>query len=733
MNIAYERFKTKRYITKKWGILLMVFMISIGTASIPVNADSLPATNPVDKAFDINDINDVESPIITVPVSYIPARLGQDYPISITVEDNKGIQDVSVVCFVSNRATTRHFEDKMTQNPTTGKYEYTLSGDQISKNTTHISFFFIATDLVGLKTTGYTPDIDTSSDPNAKPITGVYEIGVYDHIFGRIPDCGILYFGGITDEQVYGEDIHIINPTEYPVIALPTYAHPARSSCDYSFLVTAEDNKGIQEVTIDYNIGDKNFHSLKMTKSWSGRYEFIIPQEQISYTDSTINYTITATNTVGLKTTTDELTVAINPGAYVTTANDFKMSLFAHTDNYIAPKYNNLFHLPEGVSTIKEVLSLNKDTKNVTVAGQVDYFVTDSANPVIQAITGGITYSLYINSSLGDDIESGHQIILSGDYSIEDGFPMLKNITSKKIIGYNIPTDPEIVTIEYLKAHGLNMLGRFVKIEKVKLGTNNPDGLTEITDETGSITLYKSTYPKGIESGDTVNLYAIITCANATVQLRTGTNEANNYSVYETPDGKPTLLIVPTNSSGPRPNEHYLIRVSARDKDGIQEVTISYTVGDKTISNQQLIQNTDNKDYGYLVPPEHISANGPNFSYTITATDTTGLSKSITTTLTKDSDIKITSVSPIPDNASSNKSPTLAIAFTNAGMSPKVTCTLKKDDQTLFTEKTISGNNEVVASDLGTLSAGHYTVIATIVRSEDGKKLTHEWDFTISE
>ncbi|MBF4695768.1 hypothetical protein [Fusibacter ferrireducens] len=757
MNRTFKRFKTRQYITKKWGILLLSFIITIGATSMPVSADSLAVTNPVDKPFDINDINDIEHPIIILPVSYPVIRLGQDYPISITIKDNKGIQDVTVICYTRTHGGTSHQEHKMTLNTLTGKYEYTLPADQISKNTVSMMFFFTATDLVGLKTTGYTPDIDMSSDPNAKPITTTIESSyaphTMDHIFGRKPNNCFTCFNDANLEDFRGEDIHIINPTDYPVVALSTYASPARSNyiADYPLSVIAEDNKGIQEVTIDYRIDDKNFHNLKMSNTWSadGSYEFNIPKEQIPDTNSTIYYTITATNLDGLKTATDELTIPIIPGERLVkvdeagipinfgkplaTVNDFKMSLFGHSDKDTSQNYNALLHLPSDVSTIKKVLSLDEDTQNVTVAGQIDYFATDSEHPIIQAIIDGSLHSLYINGSLGDNIKLGHQVILTGDYHIENGLPMLKNIASNEIIGYATPKKPELVNIEYLKTHSSNRLGRFVKIKNVKLGTNHPNGLTEITDETGSISLYKSTYPEQIKAGDTVDLYAIVTCTDSTVQLRTGTIKANGYNLYDKLDGKPTLSIVPSNPLSPQRNEDYHIQASAKDIDGIQKVTISYTIGNETISNQQMTQNNYNQNYDYTIPRNRFLGNIPNFTFTITATDTNGLTTSKTTTISIDDEIKILEALPIQNTISSGKSLDIIIQFTNGGATPKVTYIVEKDNKILLTEgENITGAG-VSFYRLGTVSAGNYTVNATIVRTEDGKELHHEWHFTISE
>ncbi len=257
--------------------------------------------------------------------------------------------------------------------------------------------------------------------------------------------------------------------------------------------------------------------------------------------------------------------------------------------------------------------------------------------------------------------------------------------------------------------------------------------MTDITDETGSISLYKSTYPEQIKSGDSVDLYAIVTCTDATVQLRTGTIESNGYNIYSMVDSKPTININSTSLSGPQTFEDYHIQVTAKDNEGIRDVTISYTIGDKTISNQKMTLDTDGKTYDYKIPHDQILSSVPTISFTITATDITGLSTSKMTSLPINDDINIMNVSPVSDTSFSDKNLSISISFKNGGTSPKVTYTLKRDNEILFTERKLTTNVGMAMDFVGTVSPGNYTAIATIERSEDGKKVNHEWHFTISE
>ncbi|GAU78379.1 hypothetical protein [Fusibacter sp. 3D3] len=305
---------------------------------------------------------------------------------------------------------------------------------------------------------------------------------------------------------------------------------------------------------VTYTIGDKTVYDQPMyerseelnDKTEAGNnYAYRIPDNQILETAPSFTFTITAIDVAGLQTVSEPSTVSIIHNYHVTvgppsSADDHTQLKPAtptqdnNTDNN-TDDYTDNTHVTTITSTIKEVLALESDTENITVTGQIAYFATNYAHPVIHAIIDGTPYSLYIYGSAPADSKIGDLVKLTGTYSIQTGLPMLRAITAREIVGSSTQVAPETVTISDLKTNGLNMLGRFIKIKDVTLGTYRAFGLTEISDVTGNMNIYKAAaYPTLVEAGDKVDLYATVACDGSTVQLNTGTKEANTYNVYDT-------------------------------------------------------------------------------------------------------------------------------------------------------------------------------------------------------
>ena len=396
---------------------------------------------------------------------------------------------------------------------------------------------------------------------------------------------------------------------------------------------------------------------------------------------------------------------------------------------------------PNPTLTIKEVLALPDNSKNFNVTGQIAYFATGYSNPVIQSVIDGKTYSLYVFGAAPDGAKVGDLVKYTGTYSIYNGFPELKSITASKILSSDTPIGPELVTIEDLKANGLDILGRFIIIKDVTLGTYSASGSTAITDATGTINIYKATpYPALVEKGEVVDLYAMVACYNSTVQLYVGTKDANGYNVYDVVnDTKSPLITLPDNFLDAKPNQDYTISVTAEDNKDIQDVTLTYTIGDKTVSDQNMTKNKNTGKYEYKIPSAEILATVPNFTFKITATDVTGL-KTVSTpiTITIDDNPQVTAVTPGRNSSTGDdKSPVISVTLENAGTSPTVTLTLKKDNETILTgqalTKTAAETSNTYSYTPSTLSDGSYTATVEIIRSEDNKTKTDSWLFTVGE
>ncbi|GAU78378.1 5'-nucleotidase [Fusibacter sp. 3D3] len=197
----------------------------------------------------------------------------------------------------------------------------------------------------------------------------------------------------------------------------------------------------------------------------------------------------------------------------------------------------------------------------------------------------------------------------------------------------------------------------------------------------------------------------------------------------------PPLVIVPDNLAEAQTSQDYFISVTAKDNKDIQDVTITYTIANKTVSDQQMTQNTYNGNYDYRIPQDHLLATVPNFTFTVTATDVSGL-KTITkiSTITINDNLKITTISPSPDTSTDCKTLPIGVTFINGGASPKITYTLKNNGEEIITDKEIPVRSAGIALDeLGPLPVGNYTATVKIVRSEDGTTMSREWHFTVTE
>lgn len=630
MNIQFKRFKPQQYIG-----LFLAFIISIGTTSIPVSADT----------------PDNVTPIITTPTSYSNMKADEDYVISITAEDNVGIKDVKI----NYSAGDSQIEAYMTKNPINGRYEYKVPSAHIPEAGLLFSSTIFATDLAGLVTKVRFPPI--------------YVVG---DIIGFTTDLSPIYASDDPNES------------------------------------TAPAHNYSEESTM-----------------FGGQYTTLDEQARQISLNGSVDHA--------------HLTPPPSP-------NDADFG-----ENSI-------------IYTIKDVLSFKNDTKDVVVIGYIAYFATEYANPVIQSVIDGTTYWLYINGSVPSDYKIGDRVKLKGTYSIDyRGVPMLRAVTARAKIDSAKPMAPETVTVEYLKKNGLNLIGQFVKIKGVTLGTYVASGITEIKDATGSMDIYRAApYPTLVSKNDVVDLYAMVTCQGSTVQLLTGTKEANGYNVYNpitntstslpftsynnededkdnhevtVTDTEPPSIVLLDHYQNAEVSQDYYVPVTVNENNDIHDVAITYTIGENTISNQKMIKNSHTGYYEYHIPSTRFSTVS-NFTFTITATDMVGLKTvSKPTTVMINKDVKITALSPAPNSSAPFNPPLVAVTFMNAGSSPKVTYTLKNDTKTLFTDKDVHTVplGSVAIDNFDALPAGHYTAIIKIVRTEDGNTLVKEWQFTVTE
>lgn len=386
--------------------------------------------------------------------------------------------------------------------------------------------------------------------------------------------------------------------------------------------------------------------------------------------------------------------------------------------------------------TIKDALALPSGTTNVKVKGQIAYFAQSNNNPVIQAKIDDITYSLYVYGAAPEGAKVGDIVTLTGTFSIYKGLAELMSIVESKLVKSAPLFEPEVYTISEILSGGLGMIGRFVKIEGVTLGTYSTSN-TPINVGADTINIFKATpYPAMVEAGEVVDLYAMVACYNTGIQLYTGTAEANGFNVYDVVnDTKNPALTLADSFLNAKAGQDYMISVGAQDNKGIQSVTMTYTIGSSIKTDQLMTYSSETGKYVLTIPGSEVVGSASAIAFTITATDVTGLTT--TTDLTNiviENKPVIISVTPARNSSTGdNKSPVITATLENVGVNPQITVTLKKGDTTLIDEQPMSELSStplVYSYETVALEDGSYTAIVNVVR-EDSQSDSETWAFTV--
>lgn len=388
------------------------------------------------------------------------------------------------------------------------------------------------------------------------------------------------------------------------------------------------------------------------------------------------------------------------------------------------------------VKNIKDVLALPTNSEFVEVKGTLSYLATNSSNPVIQSVIDGKTYALYIFGAVPEGAKIGDEVKFLGTYVIYNGLPEMTSITSSSLVGPGEIIAPTEMTIKEVKETGLQLLGRVVKLKNVTLGKFSATSTTPITQGADTINIFKaSSYPAQVLEGEQVDVYAMVTCNKDTIQLFTGTKAANGFNIYDvTNDIKAPVVTLNDVYLPARPTQDYTVSVRAEDNKGLAAVTLTYTIGDKTVTDQVMTFAQETNDYRFTILGGAITKANPSFSFTVKAKDVTGLQTiSGSVTVTIDDTPQILSVLPAR-NASTgvNKTPEIALTLGNIGVNPTVTLTLKKDTIVIVDAKTMAADPDGLTYRYQTvaLEDGIYRATAKVVRA-DGQLAETTWSFTV--
>lgn len=397
------------------------------------------------------------------------------------------------------------------------------------------------------------------------------------------------------------------------------------------------------------------------------------------------------------------------------------------------------------VYTIKDVLGMESGTTDITVEGQIVYFATSYSNPVIGAVIDGKTYGLYLFGASIDGAKVGDVVRVTGTYSPYGGLPELASILSSEIISTTeTPIVPLEVTIQDILNSattpidsGDTLINRFVKIKDVTLGAYNASGNTVLTDATGTINIYKGTsFPALVEAGDVVDLYAIVAIHNSTLQMYTGTPEANGFPIYDiVNDTKAPIITLRDSYLEAKVGQDYEIGAAVGDNKGLDTVKVNVTLGGLTTS-YDMTYNSDTLEYVYTLPGSMITSEMTDFSFDIRAKDITGLSTTSESVQVMVNNMpQITTVLPARNSSTGDEvSPLISVGLENSGDSPVVTLLLKRNATLLLEnvamEASIDGKTySYQATDL---AQGTYTATVTVVRADEASTSV-KWTFTVGQ
>lgn len=401
------------------------------------------------------------------------------------------------------------------------------------------------------------------------------------------------------------------------------------------------------------------------------------------------------------------------------------------------------------VMTIKDVLALGQNTKDVTVTGELSYLATTYGNPVLQSVIDGRQYSIYIYGAAPDDARIGDILEITGDYQIRYGMPQITSTKDKaKIVSKNGASIPPVkVTIKQIKdlantadLEKSGLVDRVVLIEDVTLGKLNTSGSTPITDATGTINIYQAApYPEGVEAGETVDLTAMIGRFNQTIQLYTGTQEKNGFPVYYVKnDTRPPVITLGTYIEA-RPEQEYPISVQVRDNVGVASVEAVFGSSKDALGKSlPMTFNGSTNIYETVIPADNFAKGQQAFFVKFKAKDKTGLeAESGIVTIVINDKPQILAVTPERNKATGDvKAPEISIKLSNIGNHPAVSLNLNKADGTaIYTGQSMNLKETTADSATYTFSPkvladGNYLAQVTIVR-EDQVSHTENWKFAI--
>ena len=183
-------------------------------------------------------------------------------------------------------------------------------------------------------------------------------------------------------------------------------------------------------------------------------------------------------------------------------------------------------------ATIASVLAMTQTGGTVTVVGQVTIKFGNYGN--LNSLALGdvedneiIGLQIYYNN-FAANCAVGDIVAVTGKVADYNGVRQLSDITAVTVLSSDVePMAAQEVTIAELNSNIADYLSEFVVIKNAVLGAYNASGSTTISDAEGNtIGIHKAAaYPDCVLEGDTVDVYAVASKYNTTVQLRNGSSD----------------------------------------------------------------------------------------------------------------------------------------------------------------------------------------------------------------
>ena len=387
------------------------------------------------------------------------------------------------------------------------------------------------------------------------------------------------------------------------------------------------------------------------------------------------------------------------------------------------------------VLNVKQAL-LAGDMASAKVVGQLVYRFGNAGginSAVIQAEIDGEIYALQVYNALendadGNSIGIGDWLVLTGKlgpYGQVQQIQSLKEIrkaTPEEIAGGNADHPQVYESFADVDANYADLISEYILIKNVTLGEYRADGSTTLTDAYGAeMPLYKGApYPAGIEAGDTVDLYCVVSKYYETKQLRNGSSKD-----YVPTEDTEAPVITRVSLAEAEVGKNYSFTVKVEDASGVASVRMEVFRGDallKTFDSPTV----EDDSYTILIPGWNIT--GGDLTVRVTATDTfsppnTAVESFAITVIDLP---QILEVSPEANSATgANKRPTILVSFANCGAYPTVEMTLNG----AVVEPIVTGS-AAYYTPTEDLEDGKVTVWVKVTRL-DGKSFETNWSFTI--